>query len=189
MAELFNVIFRGDIAPGSTLVEVRRRLRDHFQLDDVRVDQLFSGRPVVVRKHLDRARADRFRDLLAEMGALVQVRAVDTAVAAPQAPRGEVSQGGEPTAAPRPAVQAAVADRAPPAAAAAGPLAGVTVEPPGADVLTPQERRAPVRRDIAVEHLSVDSAGADMLRPHERKKVVELDLDLSHLAVEPAGNP
>jgi len=180
MAELFNVVFRGDIAPGSTLADVRRRLRDHFQLDEARVDQLFCGRPVVVKKNLDRVRAGQFRDLLADMGALAQMLAVGASGA---------SGGTPPAEAASPAVRAASTDSDAPTHSSGAVLAGVTVAPPGADVLQPQERRSAARRDIAVDHLSVDNPGADVLRPHERKKAVELHLDLSHLAVEPADNP
>lgn len=174
MAELFNVIFRGDIAPGHSLAKVRECLRDHFKLDDARVDQLFSGRPVIVKKNLDHSRASQFRDLLADMGALAQLRSVEGSsdVRIPASPA-------------MPAGTASLSPAHTPPADVREPLAGVTVEPPGADVLKPQERRPPVQRDIVVDHLSVDRPGADVLQPHERKREVVLNLDLSHLAVEP----
>ena len=83
---------------------------------------------------------------------------------------------------PRPAVAPA------PVTAPGSGLDGVTVEPPGADVLRPGERNPEVHREIATGHLSLDSPGADILKPHERKKPVEVHLDLSRLRVEPADD-
>ena len=184
MAELFNVVFRGDIAPGNTLAEVRQRLREHFHLNEAQVDQLFSGRPVVVKKNLDATRASQFREVLVELGALTQLRAVvhgDTAPPAP--PSATVSADSEPA-----TVSASNGPTTMSPAAPGTALDAVTVEPPGADVLKPEERSRPQQRHIAVDHLSVDSAGADVLKPHERKRVVELDLDLSHLQLEPVDD-
>jgi len=64
----------------------------------------------------------------------------------------------------------------------------ITIAPPGADVLKPEERSASPQRDIVTDHLSLDSPGADVLKPHERKQPVEVQIDLSHLSVEPADN-
>lgn len=175
MSATFSVIFRGDIAPGATLAEVRQRLQDFFNLDDARAGQLFSGRPVTVKKNVERDKAEQFRALLAGMGALAELRdsAADNgpSSAAPSAPR-----------------PVAVAPSSPPPTAPASGLDGVTVEPPGADVLRPGERRPDVHRDVATGHLSLDSPGADILKPHERQKPVEVHLDLSRLRVEPADD-
>ena len=170
MSATCSVIYRGDIAPGATLAEVRQRLQDFFNLDDTRAGQLFSGRPVTVKKNVDREKAEQFRALLASMGALAEVR--DSAA----------------DAAPSPAPAAGPAVAPAPVTAPGSGLDGVTVEPPGADVLRPGERNPEVHREIATGHLSLDSPGADILKPHERKKPVEVHLDLSRLRLEPADD-
>lgn len=178
MAETFNVIFRGDIAPGSTLAEVRERLRQHFNLDESRAAQLFSGRPVVVKKDLDQQRADQFCQLLAGMGAVAEVRASGDG--------GQAARGSPP-----PSPSAPVESAAPDIPSAPQPatgLEGVTIEPPGADVLRPGERPPQVQRTIATDHLTLDAPGADVLKPHERRQPASRDIDLSHLRVEPVDD-
>lgn len=158
MTDTYTVAFRGNLAPGNTLADVRQRLQDFFRLDDTRADQLFSGRPVAIGKNIELDRAQQLRDLLAGMGALVEVR----------------SMSGLAVVAARPAV-----------ADAGEGLAAVTVEPPGADVLRPEERRPVCARAIVTDHLSVDRTGGDLLKPDERKQPAVLHLDLSHLEIEP----
>lgn len=173
MSDNVNVIFRGDIAPGFTLAETRQGLKDFFSLDDARVAQLFSGRPVTIKKNVTRDKAEQFQTLLAGMGAVAEIVVVAKTVA--------VADDAAGTAAP---VSAAPPD-------VGSPEATITIAPPGADVLKPEERSTSPHREIPTDHLSVDSPGADVLKPHERKKAVEVHIDLSGLRVEPideAGN-
>ncbi|MFA5496334.1 MAG: hypothetical protein WC247_16335 [Porticoccaceae bacterium] len=154
MTDTYTVVFRGDLVPGTTPGEVRQRLQEFFRLDDARVERLFSGRPVAIRKNIELDRARQLRDMLAAMGALAEVRGGDGKAAIA-------------------ASSAAVGDG----------LAAVTVAPPGADILRPEERRPVYCRDIATGHLSVDRAGGDVLKPHERRRPMALQIDLSHLEI------
>lgn len=70
---------------------------------------------------------------------------------------------------------------APPVAAASY---GFDLAPVGADVLKPNERRAPEGPAVVVPPLQVAEVGADVLKPEERRTFAELDLDLSHITLE-----
>lgn len=62
----------------------------------------------------------------------------------------------------------------------------IRVEPPGADVLKPEERAPVTPAYINTDGLTLDSPGADVLRPDERREFKELELDLSHISLAAA---
>lgn len=70
----FDIIFRGDIVLGHQLSDVKARLQQLFKADAGRIDQLFSGRPVPIRRQLDRETADKYKAALLKAGAQVEVR-------------------------------------------------------------------------------------------------------------------
>ena len=57
---LFDIVFRGDLMPGHKLPEVKARLARLFKIDAARVEPLFSGAAVVLKRNLDRATADKY---------------------------------------------------------------------------------------------------------------------------------
>ena len=154
----YDLLFRGDIVPGRQLDDVKARVRDLFQIDDARLANLFSGRPVLIRRDLGAVEAERYRGALAEAGALVELRAVS----------------GSPEGAAAPAVVT-------PQPTAAGDW-GLT--PVGADLLRPEERGESAPRGVDVGHLSVQPPGADVLTPEERPKVVPVTVDTTHLGLQ-----
>ncbi len=159
----FDVVFRGDIAPGETLPVVRQRLGELFRLDETRLAQLFSGRPVVVKRGLTAEEGERYRQTLERAGALVTLRAASPESASQESPAASVA----------------------PATGRSEP----DVAPVGADVLRPEERRSVEAPEFDLDHLSVAEAGSDVLRPEERRTVQAPELDLSHLSVASAAPP
>ncbi len=172
----FEVIFRGDISAGQQLAAVKARLKALFKVDDGRIEQLFSGRPEVIRRGLDQATAHRYRDTLLKAGALVQVR---------QQAAGDGTGSAPIPAASAPPPPAPGLENDPPVAPdASGPEGEWTLAPVGADVLRPQERHRV--QPVVVENIDFElaPAGADLLKPEERNKVEAPEIDVSHLTVE-----
>jgi len=71
---MFQVVFRGQVAEGFTVAQVRERLAEQFRLSAERLDALFSGRPVVLKKGLDQAGAERLQTLFGKAGAVCEIR-------------------------------------------------------------------------------------------------------------------
>jgi hypothetical protein len=71
--ESFEIVFRGDIQFGQNLVDVKSRLQQLFKIDAVKVDALFTGKPVVLKRGLDKASAEKYQDVLTKAGALVEL--------------------------------------------------------------------------------------------------------------------
>lgn len=154
----FDIFFRGDIVPGRRLDEVRDRLREIFQIDDVRLNALFSGRPMVIRRDLAAADAEHYRATLHTAGALVELRPLHSADA--------------------PAIPGK----------AAAPEASWSLAPVGADVLRPEERSQTTTRNFDLSGLDVAPVGADVLRPDERNKVAARNVDTAHLGLVPSDD-
>ena len=155
MEARFKLVFRGDIVPGYTMVDVRAKLKEMFKLEDATVNKLFAGRPMTIKKNLDEMTANKWCDILKEAGAIVE----------------PVKDEAEP-----PALQEVEGP-----AQSSSERYGFDLAPVGADVLNPSERDQAVDLDVPVSHLSIDEVGADVLREDERSSDVELELDLSHI--------
>ncbi|MCC2636327.1 MAG: hypothetical protein K0Q68_46 [Moraxellaceae bacterium] len=99
MAELFNVVFAGELVGRADPATVRANVGKLFGASEAVLDKLFSGQPVAIKKGIDRAAAMQLRARMKQAGAetrLVQVDeqgrplAAPVAAAAPVAPAGAV---------------------------------------------------------------------------------------------------
>ncbi|MFC3115777.1 hypothetical protein [Cellvibrio fontiphilus] len=146
----YDIIFRGDIVFGHQLAEVKLKLQQLFKVDAAKVDALFTGRPVPLKRKLDEATANKYREVLIKAGAQVEV-----CVSAPSAPASAPSQQ-PPVARPRVNIDASSTNAPAPVAASSpspAPLAPVwSIAPAGADLLPAAQRPAappPVAVDIS----------------------------------------
>jgi hypothetical protein len=167
-----DVYFRGESAPGYSLAAVRQSLKTLFKTDDARIDALFSGRPVAIRRNLDANMARRYQQTLGQAGALVELRAAENA--------GSSSQPFAPAAPPTTAALAPTLLQPPHGSAAA---TGWTLTPVGADLLNPEER-APAVVAVVSRDFQIEPAGADLLRPEERRPSVVAAIDTSALGLD-----
>lgn len=179
--ELFHVVFRGDIADGFALQDVKARFAQLFKLDPSRVDPYFSGKPTALKKDCDRATADKFRAALQQIGAVAEVRSA-TPVTAPAA------------AAPSAAAVTAPPAPAPVPAPAAKPAVAVdpwSLSPQGGNLVRPDEIAAAAPVQVSIDHISVvkrNPFAADAEPPLEADRVVVAPaLDLSAYEVASAG--
>ena len=123
---MYQLIFRGEVIEGQHPAVVRKRLALALKLDDARIQALFTGTAVVVRKSVDAETAARFQAAFRKAGARLRVVAVAPAQAA---------EAGNST-------------------TAEGP-GSWGVLPPGADLLDPAERQPAAPRNIDVSHLAL----------------------------------
>lgn len=213
---MYDIIFRGDILPGQQLSEVKERLARLFKTDADKINSLFSGAAVPLKRDLDQATAEKYRTVLQQAGAQVQVAEAGSIQtrAAPvrKAPAMTLQQ--------RLAMQEAERARAEAEqvqpAAEPEQASGLTLAPLGADLLTAIEKRQPVAREIDVSNISlrpvggnlVDPAelppvvpvavpdvdftlsapGDDLLQAHERRSLPPLELELPELDLAPPGS-
>ncbi len=136
MSEQYRLVFSGEVLGGQHAAVVKKRLTALLKLDDARMDVLFSGKAVVVKKATDEKTAARYQEAFSKAGARLRVLPVEGAAAAE-----DPLQAAEPQPAP---AQPEAADES-----------GLAVLPVGADLLTDAERPAPVDAQVATDHLSL----------------------------------
>ncbi|WP_462320468.1 hypothetical protein [Halochromatium sp.] len=69
----YQLIFSGCLQSGVQLEQGRQAVKERFKLSNAQLDRLFSGRPVTVKRSLDRANAERYQRAFVAAGALVEV--------------------------------------------------------------------------------------------------------------------
>ena len=199
----FNVVFAGEMVAGADPAKVRENLAAAFKMDVSKVEALFSGKRMVVKKDADQATAMKFRAVMKQAGAVCDLERIGEESAAPASP----APGTSPAAAPVPAAPspapAAVKSEPVPAPAAPAPVKGGSLEtvgtirmggtgfsgpfevaPTGADMADKQEGPPPVVPDVS--HFSVAPPGSDMGQKKDDKPPVTPDI--SHLSIAPPGS-
>lgn len=178
----FDIIFRGDIVLGHQLQDVKQRLQQLFKVDASKVDALFTGRPVPLKRGLDEATANKYRDVLLKAGAQVEVcptGGVKTAPrqmppAAPARPVGwSLAPVGAYLLAPteRPRISPVFVD-----------TGAMSLRPAGGNLLDASEVTKIEPAQVTTPDFDVAEVGADLVRAEEK-----MDLPLVEVAVEDWG--
>ena len=188
----FNVVFAGELVPGADPQKVRQNLANAFRMDMTKVEALFSGKRVVVKKDADQATAMKFRAVMKQAGAQCDLEPVGQAAAAPAPAAASVAP---PAAAPEADTAPAPAPAPVATSASAGELETVgtirtggtgftgpfDVAPSGTDLA--QQRELPPAMVPDLSHLSIAPAGADMGQKKDDRPPVSPDI--SHLSIKP----
>ncbi|HEU0265170.1 MAG TPA: DUF4870 domain-containing protein [Geobacterales bacterium] len=69
MSGTYNLVFQGETAPGADLAQVKKNLAQLLKVDGARLEGLFSGRPVILKRDLDHPSALRYQEALQRTGA------------------------------------------------------------------------------------------------------------------------
>ncbi|HLD14086.1 MAG TPA: hypothetical protein VJB18_05150 [Burkholderiales bacterium] len=69
-SQLYRIVFDGEINRGSTLAQVKRDLAAMFQADAEVIDQLFTGRPIILKQGLDAETAIQYVSAMSRAGAV-----------------------------------------------------------------------------------------------------------------------
>ncbi len=243
MSERYDIFYAGKIVDGFDEATVRANVAKLFKANDATLQKLFSGKPQLIKRGVEKAAAIKYKSAMQKAGAVPLIRAHAAAKAAakpapePGAPKPGAPKPGAPTpGAPEPRKQsmaerlaaltgeeapsAAQASASTPAAAPAAPSqpasfvsdeSGITLAPPGSDVLSeserdqveavevdtsaihltpefaavePEPREEPPAPDTS--HMSMGEVGEDI--PHLETEQVELDPDISHLSMGEVGD-
>lgn len=179
---MFDVVFRGDIVMGHNLPDVKLRLQQLFKTDTAKIDALFSGRPVPLKKNLDEVSAKKYQVALTRAGA--EVSLVPSEKGAPKtAPK------------PAPATVKSLAERLaeqPQAPEVKTPATvpatqGFTLAATGADVLNPNERTQHPEVNIDVSAISIRANEGNLLDASEVKHDAPPTIPIPDFDVAEAG--
>lgn len=184
----FEVVFSGRIAEGASVDQVKGNVAKLFKVEVAKVERLFSGARVAIKKGIDEATAKKYQMALAKAGALCEV--VNAAAVKPE--QAEPTPPSPKAATPAPAAASPAATvseiQSAPEAPASGPgltkyvvkeapgdlgaFANATLDEPGAVLVEHQDVPPP---ELDLSGLSMDMPGA-VLGEHEEVPPPELDL-------------
>lgn len=160
----YDIIFRGDIVFGHQLNDVKQKLQVLFKADAAKIDALFTGRPVPLKRNLDESSANKYRDALTKAGAVVELVLSN----------GEVKSSSGDT---------HVAARSPIPSRAKWTLA-----PVGSLLLLASERpRAPKPLVIGETHLTLRAQQGNLLDASEAHQQVEATVTVPNLGLAELG--
>ena len=212
----FDLVFRGELVPGADLAQVKSNLARLFKMDPTKVEKLFAGKAIVLKRNMDLDAAGKYRVAIKKAGARVDT--IPSRPAEPAQPKGVAEPQPQRQAARSPSPQPATDARepAPPLPEVSEVDGGLSMAPVGTDVLSSGERQevpprqvdtsglslreaggqlvddneksAPPAVKVAPQGLDLAPAGADVLRPDERRAGAEVKVDLTGLELAPPGD-
>lgn len=162
--ERYDLVFSGELVPGFELAQVKKNLQQLFRLDETKVNALFSGKAIPLKKGVDADAANKYRVAMKKAGARVDLvlvsEASNTGPVKPQSPSSIPSP-------PQPAN---------PAAKETGLTTVLGAQPPPPKTVRPK---------IEAPDFGLSAPGAELLRPNERVEAQPVLVDISHLSVAP----
>lgn len=177
---MFDIVFRGDIAPGHQLPQVKQRMAALFKRTPEQIEPLFAGTPVALKKNVEAEAAEKYKKVLLQAGALVEVRPAGTLNTPVSRPK--------PVARARPAPAPAPAEPKPQAVPA---QAGLSLAPMEGNLLSDAERASgrPEAVPVAALNAELRPVGEPLLDDEEVERstplvVPEVEFDLADVGAD-----
>ncbi|HSX50746.1 MAG TPA: hypothetical protein VLF09_07300 [Cellvibrio sp.] len=193
-APQFDIIFRGDIVFGHQLAEVKTRLQQLFKADAAKIDALFTGRPVPLKRNLDEATAHKYRDALIKAGAMVEVCPSDTSPAnaapkpAPAVRRPAALGAAEWTLAPLGADLLPAKERPAAPTPVQVDVSALSLRPAEGNLVDASEVSEEIHAQVVVPDLGLAAVGADLIGADEKWELPLVEIELEDWGVAEAGS-
>lgn len=170
--ELFDLIFQGEIVKNVDEGLARKNVQQLFKIPAAKVDALFSGNPVVLKRGLNMDVANKYRVAIKKAGALVNIVAQAAPVQKESKQESHNNQEEVTNTATTPVRESQT---------------GFSIAPVGADVLTANEREAEVEKTFDLSAFSVRNNDGPLLDVDEILHEAPLDIEVDW-SVAPAGS-
>lgn len=205
--EKYDLVFRGELVPGAELDQVKQNLSRLFKMDAARIEMLFSGKAIVLKRGMDMDAAAKYRVAIKKAGARIDTVTSRPKASAPPAKPGATPQnqqsGSAPTA---PAAERSMPEQAPQAApplpeperksndqqpqpreAVAATASAFRLAPAGGDLLAPDEKRRQPAVNIDTSAYDLRPVGAILLDDDERDSPAPRQVNTQGLNLAPVG--
>jgi len=172
----FDLLFRGDIAPGNSVDKVRERVAESFNLDQAAIDQLFSGAVISLKRNVDRATAERIYQRLSDAGAVANIVPSVSGSGSNELDSNELDSnelgnnesGNKEQDSSDPDTQS---NR-------------FTLAPLGSDVSDTADTAEDQPSNVSIDHLGLEPVGSNIVEQEERETIEPVEVDISHLSLE-----
>lgn len=200
---LYDIYFRGGIAPGESLDTVKANLAKLFKASDEKIASMFSGRAIVLKKDLEEDAALQYQSIMEKAGAKVILR---------QQPSIDANDKKTSSPPPRPEQSAQPVQQKTPSSkedTTPAEMGSWGLAPVGSDVLSDSEKKPFQEANIDTsdiklasvfdqateaapppppppntDHMSIANVGADILEEKPQEPVAP-DIDLSGMGIDP----
>jgi hypothetical protein len=162
---LFDIYLTGRLATGLTAGDAAQRLAQLFRTTPEAAANLVTGKPQLIKRGVDQATGEKYRDALQRAGLEVNIRA--QVVAAEQPPASTPPQ----------------TSNASPAA-----NAGLTLAPAGVELLTIDERSPVVTAAIDTSHIKLAPQIFQPLGPDDSARARPAEIDAPDFSLAPVGD-
>ncbi len=167
--EKYDVLFKGELVRSFEPAVVKKNIATLFKVDGSKLEALFSGKVVVLKRNLSFDAATKYRVAIKKAGARVDLVPVEPALDTNEGDSDNAASSSDSLASP------------------AGVGYAMTVAPAGADVLNATERKTVASVDVDTSSLSVKHADGDLLNPDEKTRFEPLDINLEGFDLAAVG--
>ncbi|MBU2986342.1 hypothetical protein KO528_13355 [Saccharophagus degradans] len=189
--EKFDLVFKGQLVKSVDEAQAKANLGRLFKIDGARLDALFTGKAVTLKKNLDFDTASKYRVAIKKAGAVVELVAVEAPapvakaapVAAPAAPKpafnsvpAEPKQS-KPVAAPAAAIVGSAASQV------SVPVPDFGVAPPGADILEGGERESLPLMEVDISGIALRETTGNLVDASEIARPAPVQVDIANIAL------
>ena len=198
--ERYDIVFKGELVRSYQPDDVKKNIGRLFKVGGAKLDALFSGKAVVLKRNLDFDAATKYRVAIKKAGARVDLVLVapqdvpasssvqppvdDTPAQAVEAPAAQLPDQGAFSLAPagadlnpdRPEVPANDID-----------TSAISLKAPGEDLLNANEKASIPDTPVTLQTWDVAPAGEDLLRHDERRVDAPVQVDTEGLSVSAPG--
>ncbi len=164
--DMYEVAFSGEIAEGADIEQVKQAVAKLFKADEAKLEQLFSGKRIVIKKNINLVTAQKYQTALNNARALCEIKNLSAVTAVEE-----------------------VEIKAPEAEPAAPPPAAVKRDPVIDENIPPAPNTDPLHIDASsIEDLEVSVAPVGSDLQDEIREVEPLEADLEGLSMAPVGS-
>ncbi|MGI1680075.1 MAG: hypothetical protein K6L75_15140 [Cellvibrionaceae bacterium] len=209
----YDIIFRGDVVAGNNIVEVKQRLGQLFKIEAAKVDALFTGRAVPLKRNVDLHTAEKYKAILLKAGAQVSLKDMSKAEPIKAATKvnpssNSVDSKSSPASVPVKEKPLTLKERLAKAAKEEEALAkiqakaeakhqadgkddlgqeGFVLAPVGAVLGTVKQQSPEGVIQVDTSHLSASLPEGELLAPDEKKPDIVVDIDVSDIDIAEVG--
>ena len=92
MSETYSVVLTGKLLNDASLDDVKGRVGDAFKLNELQLNKLFGGKPVALKRGLDKKQAVKLSTRLQQLGAHAVIKAIADKPPAAKAPIAKITE-------------------------------------------------------------------------------------------------
>lgn len=193
--EKFDLVFKGQLVKSVDEAQAKVNLGRLFKIDGARLEALFTGKAVTLKKNLDFDTASKYRVAIKKAGAVVELVAVEASApvpkAAPAPAPAAVPATPKPAFNPAPAEPRASKPVSTPAAAIVGSAASQVsvdvpdfgVAPPGADLLEGSERDSLPLMEVDTSAIALRETTGNLVDASEIARPAPVKVDIANIAL------